>query len=257
MTCPVSKKNRHTEINFVPTNFRYLRIIIFNAGKGSFQPDGVELAYVKPTSTLGLKDRSYSLLAQKTAGNNDEYILDLNQVHLPSRELEIVTDSDNFSREVEIYASDNASDWQLLIRSEAYSYKFDKLTARQLNFRFRTELRYLRCIIHNQDNQPLAIRGFKIRGSNPALIFPADSAKSYYLYWNSGQIKAPVYDLQKFKDYLEYPKLPRAVLSAGENNEAFQFKDTRPWTERNAWLLQLLLAVVAVVLLAVYRVQHP
>jgi len=50
---------------------------------------------------------------------------------------------------------------------------------------------------------------------------------------------------------MDYAKIPMAALGEATANEAYQFKDTRPWTERNAWLLQGILVIVAGVLLII------
>ncbi|HWQ88370.1 MAG TPA: DUF3999 family protein [Desulfitobacteriaceae bacterium] len=242
------KKSRHLEVNLMPTNYSYLRVTIINEGKGSFQLEGAELSYVNQTiRTAALKERPYDLSKNDSQEGVQEYTLDL-YAPFPSRELEIYTNAQNFNRTMEIYAGSDKKDWNLLTSGEIYSYRLDNLTAQQLKLRFHTELRYLRLKIYNQDNPPLDIGEIKIRGINPALLFSADPAKEYYLYWNSSQIRAAVYDVQKFKENLDYNKLPRANLDPAEENEAYQFKYIRPWTERNSWLLQLMLILVVVVL---------
>jgi hypothetical protein len=242
------KKSRHLEINLTPTNYAYLRVTIINEGKGSFQLEGAQLSYVNQTiRAAALKERPYELSQDDSQEGVQEYAFDLS-AHFPSRELEIYTNAQNFNRTIEVYASTDKKAWNLLSSGEIYSYRLDNLTAQQLKLRFNTELRYLQLKIFNQDNPSLAIGEIKIRGVNPALLFSVDPAKDYYLYWNSSQIKAAVYDVQKFKENLDYNKLPQVNLGPAERNEAFQFKDIRPWTERNSWLLQLMLILVVVVL---------
>jgi len=245
-------KSRHLEVNVPPTNFSSLRVTIGKGGKGSFEPEGVEIAYVNPASIAAhIKERPHETRQENSKDGIQEYVLDLYQSHLTSRELEIITGEKNFNRVVELHASDNSKDWQLVTKGEVYSYRLDKLTAKQLSLTFRSTLRYFKLKIYNQDNPPLGIQEIKIRGANPAMVFPIQQNKEVSLYWNSDQVKAPVYDLQKFRENLDYDKTPKASLESAIENEAFQFQDSRPWSERNSWLLQLMLVIVATVLLGV------
>lgn len=183
-----------------------------------------------------------------------EYTIDLLQPHLPSRELEILTDTVNFNREIELYASENNKEWDLIGQGEFFVYQLDKLTANKLTVKFNNNLRYLKLKINNQDNSALNIQAMKIKGSNPLLVFPAERMKGTIMFWGNSQIKPPVYDIQKFINNLDYSKTPRASLGQTGENKDYQFKDTRPWTERNSWLLQgSLVIVVAALLLIIIR----
>ena len=245
-------KTRRTEVSLGQTNFTQLRITVLGGGKGTFRLDSVELEYIPQTSVaVSTKERAHQWRLTSGKDGVDEYMIDLLQAHLPVREVEFVTDAENFQRTVEVYVSENNADWKRAAQGEIYSYRLDKVTAGQRTVKFRTDLRYLKLIVHNKDNQPLPVRELKVRGGNPAMVFPAQGDSRLYLYWNNSQVQAPVYDLAKFKGNLDYSGIPLAALGPPEANPAFQFRDIRPWTERNAWLLQVLLAVVVTVLLIV------
>lgn len=249
------QKARHLEVNLAPTNFPYLRITIYNEGKGTFHFDGISLSTQNQADVATeTKQRPYTLLTQSSKDGIQEYTLDLLQPHLPSREWEIITDAVNFNRTVELYVSENNKDWDLIAQGEFFVYQLDKLTAKQLVLKFNTRLRYLKLKINNQDNPTLNIQAMNIKGSNPLLVFPSDRTNETILFWGNSQIKAPVYDIQKFKSNLDYSKTPRASLGYAGENKDYQFKDTRPWTERNSWLLQgILVVVVAALLLIIIR----
>ena len=48
---------------------------------------------------------------------------------------------------------------------------------------------------------------------------------------------------------MDYSVMPRATLGQTEENKAF--RDSRPWTERNPWLLKVILGLVVLILLVV------
>ncbi|MDP4159623.1 MAG: DUF3999 family protein [Bacillota bacterium] len=246
------QKTRHLEVNLVPTNYSYLRITIYNVGKGAFHFDGVSLSVENQTEVAAeTKKRPYTLLTQSNKNGIQEYTLDLMHSNLPSSEWEIITDVVNFNRTVELYASENNKDWNLITQGDIFAYQLDKLTAKQLVLKFNTRLRYLKLKINNQDNTTLNIQAMNIKGSNPLLVFPADRTKESILFWGNSQIKAPAYDIQKFKNNLDYTNTPRASLGPPEENKDYQFKDTRPWTDRNTWLLQGILVTVVIALLVI------
>jgi hypothetical protein len=246
------QKARHLEVNLTPTNFSYLRITIYNEGKGSFHFEGVSLNAQNQTDVAGeTKNRPYTLLTQSSKVGIQEYTIDLLQPHLPSREWEIITDAVNFNRPVELYVSDNNKDWNLIAQGDFFAYQLDKLTAKQLVLKFNTRLRFLKLKINNQDNPVLNIQAMNIRGSNPLLVFPVDRTNETILFWGNSQSKAPVYDIQKFKSNLDYSKAPRASLGHAGENKDYLRKDTRPWTERNSWLLQGILVIVVASLLVI------
>lgn len=246
------QKARHLEINLALTNFPYLRITIYNVGKGTFHLDGINLSSQNQTDVVAeTKERPYTMLTQSSKSGIQEYTLDLLQPNLPSKEWEIVTDAVNFNRTVELYASENNKDWSLITQGEFFVYQLDKLTAKQLVLKFDTRIRYLKLKINNQNNLPLNIQSMKIKGSNPLLVFPVDRTKETILFWGNSQSKAPVYDIQKFKSNLDYSKTPKASLGNAVENKDYQFKDTRPWTEKNSWLLQGILVIVVAALLVI------
>jgi hypothetical protein len=246
------QKSRHLEINLPPTNLSYLRVTISKGEKGEFQPQGVELLSInEPNAPINLKERPFKTISHERKDGIEEYTIDLLRRQLPVSELEFVTDAENFNRIVTLYESKDAKKWDDVVESEIYSYKLDKLVASQLMIKFRTNQRYLKVEIQNEDNQSLSIKEIKVRGINPSLIFPADRATEYNLYWNNSQAETPVYDIEKFKNNLDYSNIPKASIGKLEENVNFVFKDTRPWTERNSWLLKLAITGAAAFLLLI------
>lgn len=246
------QKGRHMEVNMEPSNFSYLRITIFNEGKGTFNFEGISLsAQMEAVVVTETKERPYNQLTKSSRDGVQEYTFDLLQPNLPSGELEIVTNEVNFNRSVELYACENNKDWNLIAQGEIFAYRLDKLTAKQLAIKYSSSVRYLKLKIHDQDNPQLNILAIKIKGSNPLLVMPADRTKETMLYWGSNQMIVPVYDIQKFKGNLDYSKMPRASLGHAEVNKVYQYQDNRPWTERNSWLLRGILIVVTVALLVI------
>ena len=245
-------KSRNLEVNLLPTNFSYLRVTIFKGVKGEFQPQGVDLLYINDANEpMDLKERPYKTISHDSKDGIEQYTLDLSWNQLPVSEMEFITDAENFNRDVIVYQSIDAENWNQTADSELYSYQLDKLTARQTMIQFQTNQRYLKVEIQNEDNQPLSIKEIKIRGINPSLIFQTDRAAKYTLFWNSSQTKSPVYDIEKFKNNLDDRSIPKASIGEIKENANYVFKDVRPWTERNSWLLKLAIVGAAAVLLLI------
>ncbi|AHM58058.1 hypothetical protein EAL2_808p05550 (plasmid) [Peptoclostridium acidaminophilum DSM 3953] len=247
-------KSRNLEVNLPPTNFSYLRVSLLQGGKGEFKPESLELLMDEADIVFPLKERDYELLEENGGAGIQEFIVDLRLPRLQVSELELVTAAENFSRAAEIYESSDGEKWEHAADAEIFVYSLDRLTARQLIIKCSTSQRYLKLLIHNNDNPELSVSDVKIRGLNPLLVFPAESPSGYVLYWNSSQVKAPVYDIEKFKMNLDYRGTPRASLGELEENKDFVFRDTRPWTERNDWLLKVsVIGAAAVLMLVIAR----
>jgi hypothetical protein len=249
-------KSRHLEVNLPPTDLLFLRITILKGEKGEFSPAGAELIFIDQPNVpvKPLKERPYQTLAHNNQDGIETYTVDLLQNQLPVEELEFVTNDQNFNRIITLYESEDGKEWTHAAESEIYSYLFDQLSAKLDVVPCQTTRRYLKLEIHNGDNRPLNIKEINVRGNNPSIIVPADQNTEYILYWNSSQVKSPVYDIEKFKNNLDYENIPKASIGEIKKNETYVFQDNRPWTERNSWLLKLaIIGAAAVLLLIIVR----
>lgn len=246
--------NSHLEVELSDSNFPVFRVTVFREGNGEFNPERAELVFTNSLPTKEqLKDRSYDSEMESTKDNIQIYTFDLKS-NLPTKEIEFISDQQNFNRRVEVLTSDNKKDWKLIVQGEIYAFSLGQISAKQQTLKFFGAQRYLKLRVYNQDNLPLKITEIKIRGVNPVVVFASTAEKPTFLYWNSNQLKAPSYDIQRFKGNLDFSKLSWASLGAAEQNQEYKFVDTRPWTERNDWLLKaILIVVVGVLLLLVGR----
>lgn len=124
------------------------------------------------------------------------------------RQLTVISSDKNLIRKVKVEGSHNQREWLTLTEDSTI---FDLTDEQKPD--------------NNQDNPTLNIRAMNIKGSNPLLVFSTDRTKETILFWGNSQIKAPVYDIQKFKSNLDYSKTPRASLGhAGENKKIISLK---------------------------------
>ena len=82
------------------------------------------------------------------------------------------------------------------------------------------------------------------------LVFSADRAGSYRLYYGNPEAGPPSYDLERIFPYLVTEGLPAAGLGPHTQNPAFLVPDPspKPFTERFPWLLPVIVAIAALII---------
>ena len=101
--------------------------------------------------------------------------------------------------------------------------------------------RFLRLAIRNEDNPPLTITRVRVEEIKRELIFPAETAGSYWLYSGNGKADPARYDLRAV--LADQVGVVPATLGSIQNNPNYEAPKP-PVTERSPWLLPTLLLVL-------------
>ena len=109
--------------------------------------------------------------------------------------------------------------------------------------------RYIEIRIDNGDNPPLNISGVKAARRDASLVFESDGAGPYRLIGGNPKAASPRYDLARSMDGLGTREWPSASIGAPTRLEATE--ELPPWTERNAVLIWVILALCAAAMAAV------
>jgi len=106
--------------------------------------------------------------------------------------------------------------------------------------------RYLKIVIRNYDNSPLAINSVSAEIMPHQLLFPTPGA-AITLYTGSKTAAAPQYDLARTLKQPLKIDAAKAVVARLEKNPIFGQIDQKPqpWTEQHKTLLLIILAAVA------------
>lgn len=110
--------------------------------------------------------------------------------------------------------------------------------------------RCLRISIYNGDDRPLTIRRVTLWRMRRGLVFSADPAHEYALWYGRRNAPEPVYDIQRLPMTTAPAKLPLAGLRP-EHKLPVKPPPPPPWSERHRALFWVVLAVVLVLLAVV------
>lgn len=244
-------KVQDTSVSYPEATFRYLRVIIRDAGEQSLAVYGVQV--IRQTR-IAAEEVAYTPAREITENSGEratEIILDLGVSGLPHRRGIIKTPDTNFNRAIFISASDDKTNWQLLTQQAIYRIQTPKFNGELLAFSYpETNRRYLKIAVMNRDDQPIRIEDALLFGLARRIIFRYDPAKTFYLYYGNSRARSPQYDLGLFSQYLDAASLNRASLGSSEKNPDFiaPIPPKEPLTERLPYLLSIALGVVVAVL---------
>jgi hypothetical protein len=251
------QKIQLTTVQYPENNYRYLQIKVWNGSESPLELEGAEVFLIKT------KTPERILLPNRPISREEDpklkatvCLLDLNYRNLPCDFLVLETPEENFSRFVEIHGSNDLKSWQRHLQSEFYRFKTSKYDVEKKSFRFpQARDRYLKVIVYNYDDPPLRLGNVESRGIVQDLIFQAESNRQYFLYYGNEQAPAPLYDMERVKNYLNIETLARVKLSGENLNREFIPKTLqRPWSERWPVLFWGIL-VFLVLVLGAYIVQ--
>jgi len=239
---------RDTRIGYTPTSARYLRIRVADEGQGSIEVVGARVSSVKETLPREVRWPSSVLSTTRDASSRTTLVeLDLGFEGVPSHRLSITVPDVNFHREVSAEHSRNRVAWSVLGgRGAVYAFDTPRFVGDSLDLTFpETTSRYLRLVIYDEDNPPLDVQEVEVWGLQRRLLFSADPALSYQLYYGNPNAERPTYDIERVLPYLDTEDLAEPALGPQRENPQFVGASI-PITERLPWLLGVVVAVAAV-----------
>lgn len=247
-------KKQSLAINYPESSYRYLRVKIFGRGEERVVVTGLE-AYQTVRSVA--KEVTYPAVIIEKGENTEAQatyvVIDLGSMGLPSSRLTIATPDINFSREVALEGSNDKTNWSIVeFRDAIFSFATPKFTGSKLSIDYlESTYRYFRLTIFNRDDKPITVPSVSSTGLLRKLVFNYDPAKEYKLYYGNSDARYPQYDIEALFLYLDLTQIPSVDLGAEAQNPFFEevMPPQPPVTERLPWLLPLVLAFAAFILL--------
>ena len=182
-------------------------------------------------------------------------LLDGASAGVPVNRIDLDIPQRNFHRRVSLEGSDDLTNWRTFQREETlFDFDTPKFVGSDLSIGFgESRHRYYRVTIGNEDNPPLPVEGARATGFVRTLVFSADPARSYRLYYGNPDVSAPSYDLERVFPYLVTEGLPVAGLGPHTQNPAFAVPPPpppppKPFTDRYPWLLPAIVAIAALLI---------
>lgn len=240
---------RNTQVRYPDSTARYLRVMIADEGEGSLEVTGATVFFVEETPAREVPWPVSNLdISRDTARQVTLVVVDLGTPGIPSYRLATAVSDVNFNREVTLEASTDRQQWRaILSRGSIYAYDTPKFVGKSLVVTYpETASRYLRLVIHDQDNPPLNVQGVEVWGFRRSVAFAANPQKSYKLYYGNMEAQRPSYDIERVFPYLETEKLPEITLGDQAANPHFVEKKP-PVSERFPWLFPTVIAVAVII----------
>ncbi|MDQ7947788.1 MAG: hypothetical protein REI78_10250 [Pedobacter sp.] len=147
-----------------------------------------------------------------------------------------------------------------IMTEKGINYLYTKLFEGSLSilerpeFRFNAQLaKHLRITIQNDDNRPLNIKSFDVKGPVFELIARFEHLDyQYSLYFGNKEATAPVYDLKIFES-----KIPLSInslkIGKATANPTYQTTVTKPLFERKAWLWAIMGIIISLLGFFAYK----
>jgi len=241
-------RSEYLHLEFPLSNFRYLRVKIFDDGTGPLKISGAKTFKVQK---IEAETETWPLTIIEKTENEDkkttEISLDAQYRALPIREMELNVASHNYHRTVAVHSTDDREEWISLGSGIIFNYDLPqfKKTNNRVAFRENSNDRYFKLVIHNYDDEPLDVRGATGIGLVRGVIFPLNDKLPYTVFFGNQSAQAPQYDLAHRIPYIESDRLPRCTLGPRVPNPSYvEKKPVRPWSEEHAWLLWAIMAAV-------------
>ena len=242
-----------TRVTYPDSTARFLRVRIIDDG---LEPLNIKGGVVFFARQLEPRRAEIPLVVVERQENPERksttLLMDAGSAGIPANRIELEILRRNFHRQVSLEGSDDMLAWHNVQSNETlYDFDTPKFVGNDLSIGFgESRYRYYRATIANEDNPPLPVNGARASGFVRKLVFSADPAGSYRLYYGNPDAGSPSYDLERIFPYLVTEGLPIAGLGPHTQNPAFFVPEppAKPFTERFPWLLPVIVAIAALII---------
>jgi hypothetical protein len=240
------------EVRYPQSTARYLRVTI-GSGEGSavsvsgaqvFRYDTRQAQEEGLTATLSVKDNPIE--------KSTELIADLG-APVPTHSITLASSGANFSRRVVIQASNDDASWRLIGQGYIFKVATPLFTGSELTINYpETSARYIRAVVFNEDDRPLAFgASAAFRSVVRNIIWEAQPNVAYSLYYGNSRAYAPRYDLARIFQYIESENIPQATLGGEEANSLYVAPTgpVVPFSEKYPYVLNIALVFLVIIIL--------
>lgn len=239
-------------LDYPVSTARYLRIKIADDGSGDLQMGGATGHYDSSVPPTIVQSQKIPISQFEDAVNKTSTIdFDRGRAGTVFHSVELESNSTNFNRDVTVQLSNDRERWRSAGRTEIYSYTvgINPVNRLRVSLPESTE-RYIRIVVFNQDNPAITISGAVFSGFEKRLVFLADPARAYSLYYGKNASSSPIYDIGQVLSGTSTDDLPRASAGSHLDNPDYVAPapspvPVEPFTERLPWLIPLIVGLAA------------
>jgi hypothetical protein len=242
----------HRGVDTVPyseNNAEYLRIHILD-GAEHFPVMGATVFHktVTPPEREPLSTSFES--GPPSTPERSAWVADLGAVGVPVSEVRFdVAPPTEFIRTVELFASDDRQKWYRFAQGEIYRYYQEKISQEQLVVSIPwggAQGRYWKAEVVNGNDAPLEGVALHLSAVPRHVFFQQQPGRSYRLLYGQSRASAPEYDLARRMDAKQEDAAIAGNVGPEEENSGYS--DPRPWTEKNSFLLWIVVGLAVLLL---------
>ncbi len=245
--------SRNTAAVYRENQFRYLQVTVFATEQE--EPLVINKVVVSSYRDVPAEENEYPCSITALRNNEkekcSELILALPGKNIPVSGITVVSAAKNYYRTVFIQGSNDRKEWTDIGRGDIFNYNVENFKHSNQTLPFpECRFRYLKLIIHNQDNPDLKIDSVVAKGLNRSLAFPYERPGTMRVYYGNPNLKKPNYDYARFIDAAYARNFPLVGLGGAQANPAYTAEGReQPWTEQYPYLLWTILVAVTLILL--------
>lgn len=212
------------DVFYPQSTARYVKVVISGIDRDAIEVTNVSVSLVRTRSRLEDARTLPAMITQNTQFRTTEIVVDMGGSGIPVNRLSLEERDDrNFDRRVAVQVSSDAATWSPLGEGYVSSLSTPLFSGSSLGVSFsETQARYVRVIVFNEDDAPVEwIPRVTLVGPVRAAIFPFRTKDSYMLYFGAPSLRAPIYDIARYAQYIESADLPNAQAGEAEGNPLF------------------------------------
>jgi hypothetical protein len=234
------------DLSYTPASFRYLRLTIDCREKKPLKITGARVNYRPPAESPVSPALPANQLASRndTKTNSTEIIMDLGAGGYQIDYIDLISNGENFYRQVDIYQSDDQKEWSLLASDRIYHYQWEDYRSQDSAITIGGPAeRYIKVAVHNQNSPPLDIKA-GIYGEAPRLLAGLSTGK-YRLWYGNPRGEQPQYDLSQFSHLINTNSLETISPGPEQLNPSYKERIS-PQTSRMLLNVAVILAAVVI-----------
>jgi hypothetical protein len=232
------------EVHYSENNARFLRVSILD-GEKPFTLLGANVTYETVTPSERLPFGSALTLDPNPPSGETVWTVDVGAANPFISEVRFdVPPPTEFSRSVQISASDGNEEWHEFARGEIY--RFHQGTAAQEELAVPIPVadargHLWRIAVENGNDTPLADAVVRLYSTPRHVLFEQQPGRNYRLLYGQGEAQSASYDLRRRVNGNEMAQAVAGTLGSEEVNS--DWSDPRPWTEKYDFALWIALGI--------------
>jgi hypothetical protein len=234
-------------VRYSPTNAHYLRLRVLDGAKkfSIVSAQVIDTAVEAPERSF-LEEQIVDD-PQKASGEN-AWRVDLGTPALGVQEVRFAVNPAEFIRAVQISNSADGKTWTPVARGEIYRFLRENTAEERLHVDVPGEVtaRYWRITVENGNDAPLPGVVPSIYVTPVHFAFEQQPGRSYRLLYGQNLATEPQYDLSRRITASQEDLAVVGQLGAEEENSSYV--DPRPWSERNRFVMWIVMAVAVLLL---------